>query len=404
MSMLQAMVEGISTEELINNLARELSLIHGEVHIRHESSGTHLAMACPKCLAEYGRRELRSRHLQINVDKYFGLGEHTERWKPAFRDAEKKKGYAQCMKEHGAFSMAQIRSYPPLEARGIMNHAPIRVVDGGKRYLVPDEKGNMIPDHPGQVIPITNLPYAHPALLYLRYRDYDPALLYKQFRASWCVKEAPEGEQYFRWYRSHEGGWKSTPQGRIIFYSDVLGTQVCWQGRYLEIPYEERKLVWHPYRERWEEIPWQDKKGPIKYNTATGALRNNQLCGYDNAIQYLATRPDEIPTAVLTEGPLDAGRFPTRGIAILGKSMSQEQILLFGLKFRRAILAFDADKPGALACETVKKQLASQNIKTVNFFTPEEQAQDGKQDVGELGYAACGQRLPELLKQLDQAQ
>lgn len=400
MSMLQAMVDGTSPETLITNLAQELSLIHGDVHIRHEASGTHLAMACPLCLQSYGARELRSRHLQINADKYFGLGQHNDRWKPTFRDQEKKKGYAQCMKEHGSFSMMQIRSYPPLDERGFKNTRSVRVVDGGRRYLIPDGRGGLIPDHPGQVIPLTQLPYSHPALQYLRYRDYDPTLLVRQFRAAWCTKEAPEGDEFFRWYRKHGQGWKSTPQGRIIFFSDVNNQQVCWQGRYLEMPHDGQLLVWHPYRERWEERPpWPDKEGPVKYNTASGSLRNFQLCGYDQVVLAMSARQESCPTCVLTEGPLDAARFPDRGLAVLGKSMSDAQALLVGLRFKRAILAFDADRPGADACVRVARTLAERGIRTINFFTPEEQAEDGKVDVGQLGYRACEERLQQLLMQ-----
>lgn len=393
----------LTTDQRIAELAEALRKIHGSVFIRKESSGTHLTMACPKCLAAYGRRELKSRHLQINVDKLFGIGQHADRFLPQKRDSARSKGYAQCMKEHGPFSLDEMLGWPPLEERGIENIYPQMVVNGGdKRYLVPDDKGAMIPDHPGKVTPLTALPHDHPALVYLRQRDYDPVKLYYQFRASWCFEESPEGEQFNRWYRKHGYGWKSTPQGRIIFYSDILGTQVCWQGRYLEIEHEGRPLLWHPYRERWEERPpWQPKEGPVKYVTASGALRNNQLCGYDAVRLALSARQDGTRNiCVLTEGPMDAARFPERGMAVLGKHLSQAQALILRPHFNKFILAFDADAAGADACNRSKELLESMGARTVNFFTPEEQASNGKMDVGMLGYAACEERLKKLIFEL----
>jgi hypothetical protein len=258
----------------------------------------------------------------------------------------------------------------------------------------------MIPDHPGKTTPITALPHTHPVLEYLRYRDYDPILLHAQFRAAWCYEEAPEGEQYNRWYRKHGYGWKSTPQGRIIFYSDVAGTQACWQGRYLEIERDGQTLLWHPYNEAWTpRPPWPNKEGPVKYTTASGALRNNQLCGYDAAVLAMSARSEEHKTCVLTEGPLDAARFPERGIAILGKSLSDAQALLVALKFKRAVLAFDADSAGASACVKATETLHHYGVQTMNFFTKEEQQSDSKIDAGMLGYQVCEERLKVLLTQ-----
>lgn len=395
----------LTPAQRVQELVDALSRIHGRVDVRKESSGMHLMMACPKCLAAYGRRELKSRHLQLNVDKLLGTGQHADRFLPGKRDKMKSQGYAQCMKEHGPFSLDEMLGWPTLEERGIDNVAPQMVVHAaGKRYLVPDDKGNMIPDHPGKVIPLTALPYEHPALLYLRQRDYDPVKLYYQFRASWCEVESPEGEQYNRWYRKHGYEWKSTPQGRIIFYSDVCGIQVCWQARYLEIEHEGQKLLWHPYRQRWEtRPPWPEKEGPIKYATASGALRNNQLCGFDAVRLALSAKQDGThKTCVLTEGPLDAARFPERGMALLGKNLSQSQALLLRPFFNKFVLAFDADDAGAEARDKAKALLESMGARVVNFFRDHEYNSGSKVDVGMLGYTACEERLKHLLLELNQ--
>jgi len=393
----------ISVDERIQTLAESLSKIHGDVNIRRESSGVHLMVACPFCLEQYGRRELRSKHLQINVDKLLGIGEHNMRF--LRQNNGKKKGYAQCMKEHGPMSWDEIMGWPTLLDRGLDNVRPAIVNNSaGERYLIPDDRGNMIPDHPGSVVSLLSLPYEHPALCYLRDRDYDPVLLHQQFRAAWCTREAPEGEQYRRWYRKHGAGWKSTPQGRIVFFSDVAGVQACWQARYLEMQIEGQKMLWHPYNERWELRPdiWGPKDGPIKYATATGAMRNSQLCGYDNAVNHARALAEDQPMCVLTEGPLDAARFPDRGMAVLGKYLSPAQSLLVSLNFRRVILAFDADEAGRAAAIHARQELTNYPIKVLDFFRPDEYVGESKVDVGMLGYQVCRERVKQLTAEFDQ--
>ena len=400
-----SIVSMMSDEERIEELAKAITAIHGRPRPSRESSGFHLAIPCPLCLQEYGAREMKSKHLQINADKLLGLGRFKNMFISGARDQIKKKGYAQCMKDakHGSFTIDQILGYPTLEERGYQGYRPeIKITGNQDRYLIPDYKGNLIPDHPGKITPITQLPHAHPALDFLRYRDYDPVKLVQQFRAAWCYEEAPEGEQYRRWYRKHDEGWKSTPQGRIIFFSDVAKVQSCWQGRYLEIKHEGQTLVWHPYRERWEHRPnWPKGEEPVKYNTAPGSLRNSQLCGFDHVVACASLLPRKQRVCVLTEGPLDAARFPEKGMAVLGKNLSDVQAILIKLHFDKVVLAFDADEYGAAACEKAARTLDHYSIQHVNFFSPEEQQSPDKMDVGELGYLNCEERLKQLSLHFD---
>lgn len=396
--------QGVSDNKLIQTVADQLSAVHGTVVLRHEASGAHLYMACPRCLDAYGRRELKSKHLAFNVEKYLNIGRYADSFSPGKRESKKGKGYAQCMKEHGRYTFVELVNWKPtVVERGFETLSPVMVTDAGSsRYLVPDQNNVMIPDHPGKVISITNLPHTHPAMEYLESRDYDPVLLYQQFRASWCVEEAPEGKQYNRWYRSHPGGWKSTPKGRIIFYSMVHGVQLCWQGRYLEMEHESGRYVWHPYTEQWELRPeWEKGEEPHKYLTATAALRNQQLCGYDAVCAASAARGDVNPVCVITEGPLDAARFPGHGLAVLGKSLSDYQALLVAARFRRAVIAFDADQWGEEATVKAEATLRDNGIRTERFFTPEEYRSDGKIDAGKMGYAACAERLHMIINRMD---
>lgn len=381
-----------STRDRVEELAKRLSEIHGEVVLRLEKHGLHAYMACPKCLAAYGARELRSRHLSLNLDRHLRLGDNLTIF------AKKKRGVAMCHKEHGAFTVEDLLCYPPIQNRGFPN-VVARIVGRAdqQRYLVPDDHGNMIPDHPGQTVPLIGLPSSHPAILYCAARGYDPTLLAMQFGARWCYLEAPEGEQYgSRFYRKHYGGWKSTPQGRLIFYSFINEEQVCWQARYLEISGGGHCMVWHPYMQIWHPRPaWGKGEDPIKYITAYGAFRNSQLCGYDHVVRHARNMGDPEPICVLTEGPLDAARFPNHGMALLGKYLSEVQVQLIQANFKRVILAFDTDKAGQEARDDAEGVLRNAGIRTCRFFTEQEYA-DGlanKIDAGQLGYQACAERF-----------
>ncbi|MDF1863078.1 MAG: hypothetical protein P1U87_22875 [Verrucomicrobiales bacterium] len=59
-------------------LAEALSRIHGQVSVARETGGLHLYMASPAKLTLTGDKELRSRHLAVNAEKFFSLGD----WQP----------------------------------------------------------------------------------------------------------------------------------------------------------------------------------------------------------------------------------------------------------------------------------------------------------------------------------
>jgi hypothetical protein len=390
-----------------------LQRVHGPGHTSREKHGLHLMLACPECLAAWGHRERRGKHLTFNIEKYLGIGAYANRFAEGGKKGLKS-GYALCMKEHRPFSYEELLAYPTLEERGYLNHSS-RIVYGGNtvRYLINDGVGNAIPDHPGIVRPISTLPYDHPCMVFIRGRDLDPVQLTRHFRAAWCEEEAPEGEQYGnRWYRKHSddgftpwkpGSWKSTPQGRLILYSDVMGVQVAWQGRYLEnkVP-GVGTFVFHPYKKVWMlRPPWKKGEDPVKYVTATGSERNSQLCGYDAVKTVARAMPFGDRYCVLTEGPLDAARFPGHGLAVLGKYLSENQALLVAAEFTRAILAFDGDKPGREACADAEELLRSRGVQTKRLFGPHEGQDDNgngpKLDPGGITYDEAKARIYHLL-------
>lgn len=394
--MVESFLGDMTHMDRVTAVAERLAERHGKVVIRKEKNGIHLYMASPEALEEDGKRELGKRHLALNVEKALRLGR--------FADKYDGRPTGMCMKYKTRYQLEDLLTWPTLEERNITTTGKGTVHSAAEdRYLITDDKGNQIPDHPGVVTLIGSLNHKHAAREYLEYRDYDPYLLEAQFRTSFCTQEAPPGKEFNRWYREHAAGWKSTPQGRLIFHCDMCNVQVGWQGRYLEIVEGEDPnisiRVWHPYNERWEyrvldgEPAWpyedvEDRWPPIKYQTAPGSLRNSTLCGFDHAVRMAKARSRELSTCLLGEGPLDAGRFPQHGIALLGKYLSEAQALIVSAWFKRVVLAFDTDESGRELTDNAQKLLESKGVDVSRMST-----EGLVKDVGELTYSDGQDRL-----------
>jgi hypothetical protein len=347
----------------IQLLAHALERIHGRVIPRRERKGIQLYMACPSCLAKEGSKALSTRKLAVNAELALALGRFTH------LQGSNQCDYAGlCMKEQVKFRVSDLKSMPPLEQRGFKVSGPRGVSKlGGGRCLVQDEKGNTIPDHPGEVISLLDLPAYHPAIEYLKNRNYDIQTLVNQFRAGFCVKEAPEDKDKDRWYRKLSDGFKDTPQSRIIFYGDMLGVQRGWQARVLDKVQNDVKFYLHPYRNewapveykiegKWKTLPHIENWGISKYKTAFSCERNSMLMGLDAAIKWNANRPGKKRIIVVTEGPLDAGRFGPPGCALLGKYFSDNQSRLAMTYADVVIYAGQNDEVGRKAEQDAARQ------------------------------------------------
>lgn len=391
----QNLFTSVPLEERKKHLCEALYRIHGPGYRRKEKSGEHVYIPCPNCLARDGDKEFYSRHLAINLDRLFD----------PFRPGGKKSGVALCMKESKPWSMSDLLAMSPIEDRGFHASRPkIVQAANSERYLVPDGKGNMVPDGPGRTIRLNMLGEDHPAVIYVKSRNFDPDLLVRQFDASFCTHEAPEGEEFGnRYWRKHAAGWKSTPQGRIIFFARCGGMTAGWQARFLEMTEdlgggESRKWLWHPYTAAWEPEPeWDHRGSPVKYLTAPGSLRNSMLPAFDHVSQMATLSGAQVP--VLTEGPLDAARFPDLGIPLFGKSLSELQALLLASKFRYAVLGFDTDVAGRTACEKASETLSRHGVRTVKFFEDGEGA-GGKTDIGGMTYEEALARYQSVISRL----
>ena len=136
---------------------------------------------------------------------------------------------------------------------------------------------------PGKCIPITQLPADHPAILYLRdARGFDPDWLERTFRLVFCLADENENVS-----------------GRIIIPVYRESKLVGWQARYIGEPTADY-------------IP--------KYYTMPGLPKRQVLYNYDNAMHSRF--------GVIVEGVTDVWRVGRQGVAILGSTMSSQQIAL----------------------------------------------------------------------------
>jgi hypothetical protein len=355
---------GVPQEVLL--LAEKLKHKHGDVRIAREKHGFHIYIASPICLQRHGRMELDKKHLAINAEKYLGLGE----WRRS-KGTYNADSCALCMKTRTRYKISDLMLMPNLAARGIPTHDAFKVqVNDTSRALVKDTNGNMIPDVPGKTVPLSSLPPDHPAIQYLTGRGYDIPQLVSQMSVDFCVEEAPEDATKGRFYRRFNGGFRDTPQNRIIFYADIHGVRKGWQARYIEHVADNTRYVLHPYNNswcavakkvdgKWEKLPPYGELDLSKYKTAFGAKRNEIVMGLDAAVRWNETfRRGKPYVCSLSEGPLDAGRVGPPGLAVLGKSLSDNQAKLIATHFKRTLIIADNDKAGQELKQNMIAQLS----------------------------------------------
>lgn len=374
-------------------LAGALSRKHGNIVVAREKSGLHLYMACPSCLQKDGRPEMRKRHLALNVSKYFGQDNFLTR-----RGGYDNQRCCQCMKEDKPYRVQELLDMAPLSERGIPDEASsVTISSVERKCLIRDAAGNEIPDHPGLVVPVNQLPGDHPAVIYLKSRNFDLNRLYQQFRASFCYQEAPEDADKGRFYRRLPCGFRDTPQGRIIFYADMLGVQQSWQARIMEMVHEDIKYFFHPYQNvwtamehkvegKWQPLPHAMQEGkkwdPQKYKNAFSSQRNEVVFGYDAALRWNADMPKKL--VISAEGPPDAARFGPPGIPLTGKYLSATQRRLITSNFHAMIAALQNDKASRELAATLSIAMQG-NMQYFAVVTPP----DGIKDFGEMDDASA---------------
>jgi hypothetical protein len=430
--------------DLADRIARQQNC---KVTLSKENNGYHLYLPCPACLVSHGRKELQDPKYAINLSKYFGIGdkhrhlqeiEEQDGFNPvrqthnqSVRD-EKNHNTGICMRTYQSanphrFPVAELLAMAPISVRHPDIHTSYRVINGAdseereSHWEVDPISGAKCPPAAGDITPILELDPSHPARWYLEtYRKFDLQRLTDMFRCGFCTKEYTEGRHRI-WYRKFPGGWKDTPQHRIIFHSLHKGVPLTWQGRYPEYvtPDGLNKYALHPYAvplewshiatratavQAWMPMPPFDevdddghiKFDPAKYKTAKHSGR--ELMGWDAAIARADADDNPIRWCVLTEGPLDAGRIGPGGIALMGKSISHENAAKVASNFTLVITAFDNDQSGKEATEKISASLSNSHARAKIMQHVEPLVIPTGKDLGELEQSAADSNLLNALK------
>lgn len=152
---------------------------------------------------------------------------------------------------------------------------------------------------PSNLVSLSDLPENHRARNYLAGRNFDPDTLTK----FWCVKFCENSDTY-------------TANNRLVFPMLVNGKLLGWQARTVI------------------------KDVMPKMYSARGMLRNSIVYNIDMACDK--------HVCIITEGPLSAIRVGDHAVALLGKTMSDNQLRLIGNKFRNkhVVIMTDPDAAG----------------------------------------------------------
>lgn len=379
----------------VMNLAQALARKHGDVTIARENRGLHLYMASPEALSRDGAIEIKKRHLALNAERYLAIGPWSRRKGTYDQDRS-----ARCMKYEKAYNVSELLAMSPLAARGIQETTHDVKVGSVSKHLVDDGNGNMIPPPPGKVLALGDLSEGHPALVYLKSRGFSPKLLEDQFGASYCYEEALPR----KYYPELSGGFRDTPQGRIVFNIDMYGVRRGWQARLIEMIVGDAHLVWHPYADEWQLLKVRSGKGweltpafthdelewkPSKYKTGTGTARNSAIMGLDAALKW--NKDHGTSTLIVCEGPLTAAKFRSPAVATLGKSISFEQARIIRKAARRAVYVPDNDLSGTKATARAREVLTGLDLKILEL--PKD-----VNDAGELSYDAASALIMPFIK------
>lgn len=154
---------------------------------------------------------------------------------------------------------------------------------------------------PGEVVRVDQLKPSHPAVKYLRSRDFDPVKIGKNYNVHWCASSS-----------------RKICEDRLIIPIYHNKKMVGWQARAIY------------------ECDWKKSVFP-KYYTAPGTPRRNVLYNFDNAKKF--------KTIVVVEGPTDVWRFGPQAVSTLGAALTTQQQSLISRHFKNlsGVLLFDPD-------------------------------------------------------------
>lgn len=358
----------------VMELAKELARIHGRATIHDEAHGIHIHIPNPELVETDGLKEVNfSRHLQINAEKYLGIGRYDVDLNPTeenrklydkYRRWNREVPCTYCQKtgkrNYTVYDL--LTNYKPLNERGLNLPDIVPTVQNGaslSNNLVDDGTGTMVPAPCGKTVPLESLPVDHPARVYMTGRGFTVEDC-RAYRLEYCTEAAPEDRSKGVYYSRIADNLCNTYTGRIILPIWVGGHPVGYQGRAVDKTAPTGRYVWNG--SVWVRVEdasgnslLREGKKLNKYMSALGMRRNSALFGFDAAEMWnLNTgRYGDRRTCVLVEGPLDALRAGPPAVAMLGASLSPAQAGLIADVFARVIVVGDNDAAGERAVSKV---------------------------------------------------
>jgi hypothetical protein len=265
--------------KLADQIARQQNCM---VRLAKERSGYQIYMPCPACLHTHGKEELRDPKYAINLSKYFGIGDEFRHLQTKDADGfsplddmydeavndERNHKTGICMRTWQSsnphrFPVEELLRMDTITARHPDIHTSYKLLSGAdgaekeSHWMEDPISGKLCPPPAGEIVPLSELSPYHPARWYMEtYRKFDIKRLEELYRCGFCIKEHPESKIHKIWYPRFPGGWKDTPQGRIIFHSLIDGVPLTWQGRWIEVESEDglTKRGLNPYTFQWDVV------------------------------------------------------------------------------------------------------------------------------------------------------
>jgi hypothetical protein len=211
-----------------------------------------------------------------------------------------------------------------------------------------------LPD--GILVPLDALADAHPAVAYLRQRNFDPAALWETWQVQFCELSVTA---------------RPSPSQRLVIPIYTLESQTVtrlagWQARYVG--------------ECADDVP--------KYLSCKGMKKSQLLYGLPAAVGSQGP-------VVLVEGPTDVWRLGPGAVALFGKDMSrqQQELLDRHLAGRPVVVFLDRDAQDKAA--ELQTTLLGRGRVAVLAALPE-----GRDDVGDCTCEEAWQQVALALEQL----
>lgn len=221
-----------------------------------------------------------------------------------------------CLSAPGRREQLEMMVFGP--GRPLMRKMPIKVAT--------QEFVQLAVSPPGDIIPVDTLYEGHPALEYLRQRNFDPAALAQDFGIGFCAKATQERVRI--------------ASGRLYIPISFHGKLVGWQARAVG-----------------------DTNKNLKYFNCPGTSKSRMLYNYDRASRE--------PFVIVVEGVPSVWRLGAAAICLFGKTMSLWQRTTISTTWsgKPVFMMLDNDARGEM--EQAVQLLQQAHVKVIPIYLPD---------------------------------